>query len=89
MTISPGAYRPVPLRYTRPTADEQHEALVAFQSRMRTRRTVRDFSPDPVPDELIDRAIAVAASAPSSANMQPWRFVGLVLLRSRLYASSA
>lgn len=39
------------------------------------RRTVRDFSSDPVPDEVIRLAIAAAASAPSGANMQPWKFV--------------
>ena len=33
------------------------------------------FSPDPVPRALIDLAIETAASAPSGANRQPWRFV--------------
>ena len=42
---------------------------------MKTRRTVRHYSNEPVPDGLIDQAIAVAGSAPSGANMQPWRFV--------------
>lgn len=36
---------------------------------------MRDFSPEPVSDDVIDAAIATAASAPSGANMQPWRFV--------------
>jgi nitroreductase len=36
---------------------------------------VRHYSDEPVPDALIDQAIAVAGSAPSGANMQPWRFV--------------
>jgi nitroreductase len=39
------------------------------------RRTVRHFSAEPVPFELVERAIQVAASAPSGANQQPWRFV--------------
>lgn len=39
------------------------------------RRTVRDFAPDPVPDEVLRLAVAAAASSPSGANMQPWRFV--------------
>jgi len=42
---------------------------------MRTRRTVREFSPDPVPFELVETAIRTAATAPSGANRQPWRFV--------------
>jgi len=42
---------------------------------MSRRRSIRDFSRDPVPYELIRTAIATAATAPSGANMQPWRFV--------------
>ena len=47
----------------------------AFLEVMRTRRTVRDFSDRPVPFELIGNAVATAATAPSGANLQPWRFV--------------
>jgi len=39
------------------------------------RRTVREFSDQPVPIELVQTAIATAATAPSGANLQPWRFV--------------
>ncbi len=46
-----------------------------FYDRMATRRTVRDFSPEPVPYELIEEAIRTAATAPSGANQQPWHFV--------------
>jgi nitroreductase len=42
---------------------------------MRTRRTVREFSSEPVPLELIERAVAIAGTAPSGANQQPWQFV--------------
>lgn len=42
---------------------------------MMARRTVRHYSTEPVPDTLIDDAIAVAGSAPSGANLQPWQFV--------------
>jgi nitroreductase len=42
---------------------------------MQRRRTVRHFSPEPVAYELIEQTIAVAASAPSGANRQPWSFV--------------
>ena len=47
----------------------------AFLEAMRTRRTVREFSARPVPFELIRNAVATAATAPSGANLQPWRFV--------------
>ena len=42
---------------------------------MRSRRSVRHFSPEPVPRRLVEDALRVAASAPSGANRQPWRFV--------------
>lgn len=68
-------YRPVPLDFHRLSPKEQRRRLREFASWMARRRTVRHFAPDPVPIELIDQAIAVAARAPSGANMQPWRFV--------------
>jgi nitroreductase len=42
---------------------------------MRTRRSIRQFSDEPVPRELIEAALAVAGTAPSGANQQPWTFV--------------
>lgn len=46
-----------------------------FLDLMRQRRTVRDYSRRSVPFELIQNAIATAATAPSGANQQPWTFV--------------
>lgn len=40
-----------------------------------SRRTVREFSPDPVPREAIEYAIRTASTAPSGAHRQPWTFV--------------
>jgi iodotyrosine deiodinase len=75
MQDSAGAYRPQPLAFTRLPAAEQLTRARAFADAMRQRRSVRDFSADPIPDGLLDLAIAAAASAPSGANQQPWRFV--------------
>ncbi|RME66013.1 MAG: nitroreductase family protein [Caldilineae bacterium] len=47
----------------------------AFYETMRTRRSIRDFAPDPVPMEVIEACLRTAGSAPSGANMQPWHFV--------------
>ena len=74
MTTSP-AYRPIRLTFERLDPAEQSARLDVFRRRMLSRRTVREYSSEPVPDELIDGAIAVAASAPSGANLQPWQFV--------------
>ncbi|NJR12614.1 nitroreductase family protein [bacterium] len=65
----------MPLAFKRlPEAIQMAESR-QFLQRMRTRRTVRDFSTAPVPNELIENAIATAATAPSGANQQPWTFV--------------
>lgn len=48
-----------------------------FLAEMAARRSVRDFSPAAVPREVIELAIRTAASAPSGANRQPWRFVAV------------
>jgi nitroreductase len=69
------AYRPTPLTFERLALPDQMARLDAFGNRLLTRRTVRHYAAEDVPDSLIDRAIAIAGSAPSGANMQPWRFV--------------
>jgi nitroreductase len=48
-----------------------YEALLELARR---RRSVRWFLPKPVPRELIDRAVAVAALSPSACNLQPFEF---------------
>ncbi len=65
----------IPHHIARLSIDEQMNRAEAFYELMRARRTVRDYSPEPVPFTLIERAIATAGTAPSGANMQPWRFV--------------
>lgn len=68
-------YQPVPLVFERLDPAEQRARLRVFAERMASRRTVRHFSDEPIPDGLVDEAIAVAGRAPSGANQQPWRFV--------------
>jgi iodotyrosine deiodinase len=51
------------------------EASREFLERMASRRSVRFFSPEPVPFELIENAIRCASLASSGANQQPWKFV--------------
>jgi len=40
-----------------------------------SRRSIRKFRPDPVPDELILKVLDVARYAPSARNSQPWVFI--------------
>lgn len=44
---------------------------------LRTRRSIRRFKPDPVPDSVIQNILTTATFAPSAHNRQPWRFVVL------------
>jgi nitroreductase len=45
-----------------------------FYEFMNKRRTVRDFSTKPVPNEIIENIVLTASSAPSGAHKQPWTF---------------
>jgi nitroreductase len=47
----------------------------AFLELVRTRRSIRSFKADPVPDEYVERIIEAARFAPSGANSQPWEFI--------------
>jgi coenzyme F420-0:L-glutamate ligase/coenzyme F420-1:gamma-L-glutamate ligase len=42
---------------------------------LRTRRSIRRFKPDPVPDAVMEKLLTTAIHAPSAHNLQPWRFV--------------
>lgn len=41
---------------------------------LRSRRSIRRFKPDPVPDSVIRNILTTATFAPSAHNRQPWRF---------------
>jgi nitroreductase len=70
-----GTYAPVPLEFRRYSPEEMQARARAFREEMARRRTVRQFSPEPVPVEVIEDCITTAASAPSGAHQQPWTFV--------------
>lgn len=55
--------------------DEAVARARAFADTMARRRTIREFDDRPVPREVLAAAIRAAATAPSGANLQPWRFV--------------
>jgi nitroreductase len=42
---------------------------------IKTRRSVRKFLPDDIPDEMVEQMLEAARLAPSGSNRQPWRFV--------------
>lgn len=66
----------VPLeQYRSFPATEMIARAEAFSTDLRRRRTVRDFSDRPVPQEVLEQALLAAGSAPNGANLQPWHFV--------------
>jgi iodotyrosine deiodinase len=65
----------VPLEFERLSESEQTGRSRAFLDEVRRRRSVREFSRDPVPYELIENAVEAAGTAPSGAHQQPWTFV--------------
>jgi iodotyrosine deiodinase len=75
MSTTTGAFRPLPLEFERLPEEEMRKRSAAFLELMLTRRSVRQFSDEPVPRELLEDALRVAGSAPSGANQQPWSFV--------------
>lgn len=68
-------YTGVPYRPERMPVEESLHTAASLRERMWQRRTVRAFSPDPVPEQLVIDAISVASTAPSGAHQQPWTFV--------------
>ncbi|MEO6326355.1 MAG: nitroreductase family protein [Thermoanaerobaculia bacterium] len=71
-------YKPVPLIFERLPIVETRRRAVALLESLRTRRSVREFSPDPVPIDVLETIVKTAAEAPSGANLQPWRFVVII-----------
>ena len=55
--------------------EEMKQRAAAWRAEMQRRRSVRQFSSRPVPQEVIADCLLVAGSAPSGANLQPWHFV--------------
>ena len=55
--------------------EEMQARAREFYEEVRRRRTIREFSPRPVPREVIEDCLRVAGTAPSGANLQPWHFV--------------
>ena len=75
MATKETTYQPVSFEFTRLDAEEALRRSREFQELMQTRRSVRHFSSESVPWELIENALRTAGTAPSGANQQPWTFV--------------
>ena len=54
---------------------EMQQRAAEIRTELQGRRTVRMFSSRAVPRQIIEDCLMAAGSAPSGANLQPWRFV--------------
>ncbi len=67
----------VDLNFARRSEADMLRRAREYYALLDSRRSVRMFSDEPVPEELIDLAILSASTAPSGAHKQPWKFVAI------------
>lgn len=65
----------VPYQPERPSEEEVKRRAREFYEQMNERRSVRNFSPKPVPVEAIKSIVHTAGTSPSGAHSEPWTFV--------------
>ncbi len=70
-------YAHIALKYNELEPDVMRERATLFAELMQRRRSVRHFSDRPVPQDLIEKAILTAGTAPSGAHREPWHFVAV------------
>lgn len=76
----------VPFKRDHVTTEEMIEKSQSFYVWADERRSVRDFSDEDVPKEVMENIIMTASTAPSGAHKQPWTFclISNVELKSKL-----
>lgn len=67
----------IPYVYKRPSEEEILCRASEFYKIVAARRSIRFFSPDPVPKEVIHEIIKAAGTTPSGAHTEPWTFVAV------------
>ncbi|KAL0831730.1 hypothetical protein ABMA28_001273 [Loxostege sticticalis] len=65
----------IPYQPPRRCDEEVLKRSQEFYELMAQRRTVRAFSPEPIPDEVLENIIKTAGTSPSGAHTEPWTFV--------------
>lgn len=63
-----------PLDFTRQPPEAMRARAESLHAALTRRRSVRHFSREPIPLDVVRRCIHTAAQAPSGANKQPWTF---------------
>lgn len=63
------------MKFTKLKGKENFMDYENFLNLVKMRRSIRNFKPDPIPDDYIEKIIEAARWAPSGANSQPWEFI--------------
>jgi iodotyrosine deiodinase len=80
-------FEPIPLPdFTEIPVEAMRAEAERFRAVMARRHSIREFSPRPVPLDIIETCLRTAGSAPSGANHQPWHFavIGNPAMKSRI-----
>ena len=64
----------IPLNFERLSEEEMRQTADRMFERFNSRRTVRHFSAEPLPLDVVRQCIRAAGTAPSGAHKQPWHF---------------
>lgn len=68
------AHQHIPLDFSRHPEDQMRQRAKDLADDLTRRRSVRAFSDEPIPLDVVRDAIRAAAQSPSGANKQPWTF---------------
>jgi nitroreductase len=79
-------YSHIPYSAPKFSTEEMIQRSHGFYEWANTRRSVRDFSSENIPRQVMETIIKTASTAPSGANKQPWTFclISNTLLKSKL-----
>jgi nitroreductase len=72
-----------PTKPTKPSVKQYYEEapatdLDAFATVVESRRSIRRFADEPIPDDIVERCLDLALLAPTSSNLQCWEFYRVV-----------
>lgn len=74
MKTTPETHVPLSADFPHYPEAEMQARAVAFHEQMQSRRSIRAFSDQAVPQDIIEQCVLAAGTAPSGANHQPWYF---------------